>query len=88
MRGDPAGDVAKLARLKESNAALWKRVRESEAEDGLRGDPDAATPDLALELQRVYDSEMFAKYAIGHLKRVVGSVLVSGCRGPDHFQPV
>jgi hypothetical protein len=59
MRADPAGDVADLALLKENNAALWNRVRELEAgANGLHGDPDAATPDLAVELQRVYDSEI------------------------------
>ena len=58
-RADPAGDVAELALLKENNAALWNRVRELEANaNGLRRDPDAATPDLAVELQRVYDSEI------------------------------
>jgi hypothetical protein len=58
-RADPAGDVAELALLKENNMALWKRVQELEAEvNGLRGDPGAATPDLAVELQRVYDSEI------------------------------
>jgi hypothetical protein len=58
-RADPAGDVAELALLKENNTALWKRVQELEAEvNGLRGDLDAATPDLAVELQRIYDSEI------------------------------
>ena len=58
-RADPAGDVAELALLKENNTALWKRVQELEAEvNGLRGDSDAATPDLAVELQRIYDSEI------------------------------
>jgi hypothetical protein len=58
-RADPAGDVAELALLKENNAALWKRVQELEAKvNGLRGDPGAPTPDLAGELQRIYDSEI------------------------------
>jgi hypothetical protein len=57
-RADPAGDVAELALLKENNAALWKRVRELEAENGRRGGPEATTSDLAVELQRVYDSEI------------------------------
>jgi hypothetical protein len=58
-RADPAGDVAELALLKENNTALWNRVQELETEvNGLRGDPHAAAPDLAGELQRIYDSEI------------------------------
>jgi hypothetical protein len=50
--------VAELV-LKENNAALWNRVQELETNaNGLRRDPDAATLDLAVELQRVYDSEI------------------------------
>ena len=52
---DPAGDTAQIALLKENNAALWKRVQELEGQIAqLR--PKAA--DLAIELQRIYDSEI------------------------------
>jgi hypothetical protein len=54
-RVDPAGDTAQIALLKENNAALWKRVQELEGQIAqLR--PKAA--DLAIELQRIYDSEI------------------------------
>jgi hypothetical protein len=53
-RADPAGDVAEIALLKENNLALWNRVKELEAEVKRL----CAQPDLAAELQRIYDSEI------------------------------
>jgi hypothetical protein len=58
-RADPAGNIAEIALLKENNAALWKRVQELEQEPKhFAGQDPKKALDLAVELQRIYDSEI------------------------------
>ena len=58
-RADPAGDVAEIALLKENNAALWKRVEETENEVKQFADQtQGKAGDLVTELQQIYDSEI------------------------------